>query len=55
MTQYYIIEIQQLPNGEFAHTVHWAYDEDEMKAILKAESKYHSVLAAAAISEYITY
>lgn len=52
MAQYYIIEIQKLANGEFAHTVHWAYDNDEMKAILKAESKYHSVLAEAAISEY---
>ena len=50
--QYYIIEIQKLATGEFAHTVHWAYDTDEMQAILKAESKYHSVLAAAAISEY---
>ena len=52
MTQYYIIEIQKLVNGEYAHTVHWAYDNDEMQAILKAESKYHSVLADAAISEH---
>lgn len=51
MTQYYIIEIQKNVNGEYAHIVHWAYDENETKARLKAESKYHSVLASAAISE----
>ena len=50
MTQYYIIEIQKNVNGEYAHIVHWAYDENETKARLKAESTYHSVLAAAAVS-----
>lgn len=51
MTQYYIIEIQQYPNGEYGHIVHYAWDENPDKARLKAESKYHEVLAAAAISE----
>lgn len=51
MNQYYIIEIQQYANGEYGHIVHFAYDEDESKARLKAESKYHEVLAAAAVSE----
>lgn len=51
MMQYYIIEIQQNAAGEFGHIVHWAYDADPTKARLKAESKYHEVLAAAAISE----
>lgn len=51
MTQFYIIEIQKNANGEFAHIVHWAYDADPTKARLKAESTYHTVLAAAAISE----
>ena len=51
MNQYYIIEIQQYANGEYGHQVHFAYDEDASKARLKAESKYHEVLAAAAISE----
>lgn len=37
--------------GEFGHIVHFAYDADPTKARLKAESKYHEVLAAAAISE----
>jgi len=51
MNQYYIIEIQQYATGEYGHIVHFAYDEDASKARLKAESKYHEVLAAAAVSE----
>lgn len=55
MTQIYIVEIQQYANGEFGHLVHYAYDEDPMQARLKAESKYHEVLAAAAISGLPTH
>ena len=56
MTQFYVIEIQKYKgqDGEadsFGHIVHYAYDEDANKARLKAESKYHEVLAAAAVSE----
>ena len=51
MNQFYIIEIQQYANGEFGHIVHFAFDENPTKARLKAEAKYHEVLAAAAISE----
>ena len=51
MTQFYIVEIQKYNNGEFGHLVHYEYDADPEKARLKAESKYHTVLAAAAISE----
>ena len=51
MNQFYIIEIQQYTNGEFGHIVHFAYDENATTARLKAESKYHEVLASAAISE----
>lgn len=51
MNQYYIIEIQQNQNGEYSHLVHWAYDADATTARLKAESTYHTVLAAAAISD----
>jgi protein-L-isoaspartate O-methyltransferase len=51
MNQFYIIEIQQYLNGEFGHIVHFAYDADATKARLKAESKYHEVLASAAVSE----
>lgn len=51
MTQYYIVEIQQTQAGEYGHIVHWAYDPDPAQAQLKAESKYYTVLAAAAVSE----
>lgn len=51
MNQFYIIEIQQYANGEFGHIVHFAYDANATKARLKAESKYHEVLASAAISQ----
>lgn len=51
MNQFYIIEIQQYVNGEFGHIVHFAFDENATKARLKAEAKYHEVLAAAAVSE----
>ena len=51
MNQFYILEIQKYANGEFGHIVHFAYDENATKARLKAEAKYHEVLAAAAISQ----
>lgn len=51
MTQFYIIEIRQLSNGEYEHTVHYAWDENPDLARLKAESKYHEILATAAVSE----
>ena len=51
MTQFYVVEIQQYANGEFGHIVHFAFDENPTQARLKAESKYHQVLAAAAVSE----
>lgn len=51
MYQYYIIEIQKYANGEYGHLIHWASDADADLARMKAESKYHQVLAAAAISE----
>ncbi len=49
-TQFYIIEIQQYQDGEFGHIIHFAYDQNPKTALLKAEAKYHEVLAAAAIS-----
>lgn len=42
--KYYIVEIQKLPDGTFAHLVHTADDRNA------AESVYHQVLAAAAIA-----
>ena len=55
MNQYYILEIQQNTTGEYGHIVHWAYDEKPDKARLKAESKYHEVLAAAAVSTLLSH
>lgn len=53
MTQFYIIEIKK--GTEYEHNVYWAYDANQRKARLKAEGKYHEVLAAAAISDYETH
>ena len=55
MTQFYIVEIQQYANGEYGHLVHYAFDQDADVARLKAESKYHEVLAAAAISNTLSH
>lgn len=51
MTQYYIIELQKYADGSYGDIKHIAWDEDPTKARLKAESKFHEILAAAAISE----
>lgn len=50
MFQFYINEVRKYPNGEYEHEVHFAYDEDGTIAQLKAESKYHEVMANAAAS-----
>lgn len=50
MFQFYVVEIQKYENGEFGHIVHYAYDESETKARLKAESKFFEVVSAAAVS-----
>lgn len=42
--KYYVVEIQKMPEGNFAHLVHEAATRNE------AESKYHQVLSAAAIA-----
>lgn len=42
---YYIIEIQQYKDGTYGHLVHWAETRNQ------GESKYHEVLAAAAVSD----
>lgn len=55
MTQYYVLELQHYANGEYGHLVHIANDSDPRMARLKAESKYHEVLAAAAVSELPTH
>ena len=51
MYQYYILEVQKTKAGEYSHLVHYAYDTDSDIARRKAENKYYTVLAAAAISD----
>lgn len=51
MYQNYVVEIIQNFAGEFEHNVYWLYDEDPDIARLKAEEKFHQILAVAARSE----
>lgn len=51
MYQYYILEVQKSKAGEYSHQVHWEWDEDQDKARRKAESAYHNIVAAAAVSD----
>lgn len=53
--QYYVVEIKRLANGELEHNVTWHWDADQDTARLKAESKWHEVMASAAISETMTH
>lgn len=55
MYQNYVVEVKKLRNGEFEHETYWLWDEDENTARLKAESKYHEVLATAALSDTATH
>lgn len=55
MTQFYIVEIKEYPNGEYEHEVSYAYDEDPDKARLKAESRYHEILSGAAVSQMASH
>lgn len=50
MYKFYVMEIQKSDDTHFAYLIHEASDEDFATAQMKAESKYHQVLAAAAIS-----
>lgn len=52
MYQYYVVEIIKMQSGAFEHNVFWLYDTDDRKAMLKGESKYHEILAIAAVSEH---
>lgn len=52
MYQYYTVEITKTHAGELAHDVKWHWDEDQDKARLKAESKFHEIMSRAAVSEY---
>lgn len=53
--QYYVVEIKRFYNGELEHNVTWHWDADQDKARLKAESKWHEVMASACLSETLTH
>jgi hypothetical protein len=52
MYQFYTVEITKTHEGELSHDVKWHWDEDQDKARLKAESKFHEIMSRAAVSEY---
>lgn len=52
MVQLYITEVRKSVTGEYEHENYWVFDENENKARLKAESKFHEVLSQAAVSEF---
>lgn len=50
MYQFYTAEIIKTQSGEFEHDIKWHWDEDEQKAQLKGEAKFHEILSRAAVS-----
>lgn len=52
MYQFYTAEIIKTQEGEFEHDIKWHYDENEIKAQLKGEAKFHEILSRAAVSDY---
>ena len=55
LTQFYVFEVKQYANGEYEHQVYWVWDEDADIARLKGESKYHEILASAAVSNTLSH
>lgn len=55
MYQYYTAEITKDSNGEFAHDIKWYWDEDQEKAQLKGEAKFHEICSRAAVSDYVEH
>ena len=51
MYKYYVVEIQELTPGQFAHIVHEVDDPDPEMALRKADSAFYNVLQYAAISQ----
>ena len=52
MYQFYTAEIRKNQSGEFEHDINYFWDEDETKAQLKGEAKFHEILSRAAVSDY---
>ena len=51
MTQMYVVEIQKMHSGEYAHNVFWVYDENATICQQKGEAKYREILSYAAVSD----
>lgn len=52
MYQFYTAEIRKTQSGEFEHDINYFWDENETKAQLKGEAKFHEILSRAAVSDY---
>lgn len=52
MYQFYTAEIRKTQSGEFEHDINYFWDENETKAQLKGEAKFHEILSRAATSTY---
>ena len=52
MYQFYTAEIKKNQSGEFEHDINYFWDENETKAQLKGEAKFHEILSRAATSTY---
>ena len=52
MYQNYVVEVKKTVAGEFEHNVSWVWDEDADTCLNKAYSKFHEILARAAVSDY---
>lgn len=52
MYQFYTAEIRKNQSGEFEHDINYFWDENETKAQLKGEAKFHEILSRAAVSDY---
>lgn len=51
MYQFYTAEIIKTQSGDFEHDIKWHWDENEYKAQLKGEAKFHEILSRAAVSD----
>lgn len=55
MYQFYTAEIRKNQSGEFEHDINYFWDENETKAQLKGEAKFHEILSRAATSTYVEH
>ena len=55
MYQFQTAEIRKNQSGEFEHDINYFWDENETKAQLKGEAKFHEILSRAATSTYVEH